>query len=139
MNGHSDLGSWTFDQAAAKRAAKWGGIACWLAATRKMLTAVAFVVTSGKSFGHSIAWLVRASLIPLVIAVAGVGLLRGGDRFSGCVAIVLIILDVAMSDLQPVTPQLVSSIVVTALLLAFIANGVRGAFALRHVDYLHSL
>jgi hypothetical protein len=123
----------------AKRAAKWGGIACFLAAARKLLGSVIFVALSGKSIGHSVAWLIGASIVPIIIAVAGARLIRGNGRISGSVSIVLMILDVAMAKIEIVSPQLISSLVVTTALLIFILNGVRAAFALRHVDYRQSL
>lgn len=123
----------------AKRSAKWGGVACLLAAARKMLTLILVVAYSQKSLDQAIAWLVGASIIPVTIMVAGVRLLRGNGRISGLVSITLMILDVVMSDIRTVTPQLISSVVVTAVLVILIGNGVRGAFALQRIDYRYLL
>lgn len=125
--------------AKAARAAKWGGIACILAAVRKILAVAMMAALSQKPWDHAAVWFIGASTIPAFIAFTGVRLLHGRGRWSGCFAALLIVLDVATADWPAVTVQLVTSVAVTAVLLLFILNGARGAFALHHIDFHYPL
>ena len=122
-------------RASAKSATKWGGWACLVAAARDASGIVITLNTANKTLGQSIAWGTGASLIPIIIATAGIRLLRGSGRLSGSVAVLIMSLDLAMVSGTVMSPTMVGQIVAKILLLLLVLNGIRGAFALRHVDY----
>ena len=66
--------------------------------------------------------------------VAGVRLLEGNGRFSGIIASMLMAIEIAILGLVPLSPFTIGALLATVALFILIANGVRGAFALRFFD-----
>jgi hypothetical protein len=93
-----------------------------------MIGILVTVSSSGKPLGNAIAWFVGASIIPVAIAIAGLLLWKERNWISGCFVIAvmlgdLLIFGVATAD--------AIGLVLRFVLLLIIANGVRGALALR--------
>jgi len=63
-------------RAAAARACKWGGLAALLQAVRGTAGNIATFMTVGKPLDDAIAHFVGASLLPLLLVVAGIRLWR---------------------------------------------------------------
>jgi hypothetical protein len=120
----------------AKRAAIWGAIACFIQAARIGLGMVVQLSTSNKSIDSAVAWAVGASVVPALIVVAGLSLKRGEGRSSGSLAVLLLAADLAFYTpiTLPMTISTFGPLGIKVMLLLVIANGVRGAFALAHVD-----
>jgi len=121
------------------RAARWGGVACLITAIRGAIGIGLKLAFANKDFGHAVAWLAGAAIIPALIAIAGFRLLGGNGRLSGSVAVLLVALDFGFVGRTVLSPALAVSLVVKAVLLLFMANGVRGALALRQVDFEQAL
>lgn len=119
----------------ARRAMRWGGIACLIQALRVIVGMAITLAVSGKTPGHAIVWTMGAGVVPMLFAIAGIRLLRGQGRLSGSAAAVILILDFGAIAAEPATILQIGPVMVRLVLLAFIVNGVRGALALHHLDY----
>jgi hypothetical protein len=123
----------------ARRAVKWGGIVCLIIATLVTIAGIAKVSLSGKTTGHAIVWMIGFSLPQLVVAIAGVRLLRGAGRISGTLASILLVVDLVIMSTQPMSSVLAIALAIRIALFLIVLNGVRGAFALRFCDYTSEL
>jgi len=114
----------------AKRAAKWGGMACLLEAARQTLGNV--VHLSGHDYNIIVftAGFIGASLIPILFVVAGVRLLQNDGWIAGSVVALIIVMDFAVFG-TPTSPSPAATVIIRAIMLVLIVNGVRGALALR--------
>jgi hypothetical protein len=114
----------------AKRAAKWGGIAGILEAGRGEIGIIYFVVHSGKTIDNAIAYAVGASILPVVLVIAGTRLIRGQGRISGSIAALLLIFDLAFRPWKSMTLAAIGATIVAFALLLVLLNGIRASFAL---------
>lgn len=114
-------------RASAVRATKWGGVAAFLSAAREIIG----IVTGEHSAGF--VW-IAVGIISIVMFIAGARLLEGNGRFSGIIASLLMAGEIAVLSLIPLSPFAIGSLLATTTLFILIANGVRGAFALRFFD-----
>lgn len=114
-------------RASAVRATKWGGAAAFLGAARDIIG----IVTGEQSAGF--VW-IAVGLVAIVMFIAGARLLEGNGRFSGTIASLLMAGEIAILSLIPLSPFAIGSLLATTTLFILIANGVRGAFALRFID-----
>jgi len=111
----------------AVRATKWGGVAAFLGAAREIIG----IVTGEQSSGYI--W-IAVGIVSIVMFIAGVRLFEGNGRFSGIIASLLMAGEIAIFSLVPLSPFAIGSLLATSTLFILIANGVRGAFALRFFD-----
>jgi hypothetical protein len=111
----------------AVRATKWGGVAAFLGAAREIIG----IVTGEQSSGYI--W-IAVGIVSIVMFIAGVRLFEGNGRFSGIIASLLMAGEIAIFSLVPLSPFAIGSLLATTTLVILIANGVRGAFALRFFD-----
>ena len=111
----------------AVRATKWGGVAAFLGAAREIIG----IVTGEQSSGYI--W-IAVGIVSIVMFIAGVRLFEGNGRFSGIIASLLMAGETAIFSLVPLSPFAIGSLLATTTLFILIANGVRGAFALRFFD-----
>ena len=111
----------------AVRATKWGGVAAFLGAAREIIG----IVTGEQSSGYI--W-IAVGIVSIVMFIAGVRLFEGNGRFSGIIASLLMAGEIAIFSLVPLSPFAIGSLLATTTLFILIANGVRGAFALRFFD-----
>jgi hypothetical protein len=116
-------------QYGGKRAAKWGGIASLLVAARGEVGIIYTVVHSGKAIGNAVAYTVGASIVPLILVIAGVRLLQGKGRVSGSIAALLLVFDLAFRPWGSMTLLETSASIISLALLIVLLNGVRGSFA----------
>ena len=114
-------------RASAVRATKWGGAAAFLSAAREIID----IVTGENSPG--LVW-IAVGIISIAMFIAGARLLEGNGRFSGIIASLLMAGEIAVLSLIPLSPFAIGSLLATTTLFILIANGVRGAFALRFFD-----
>ena len=114
-------------RASAVRATKWGGVAAFLSAAREIVD----IVTGEHSPG--LVW-IAVGIISIAMFIAGARLLEGNGRFSGIIASLLMAGEIAVLSLIPLSPFAVGALLATTTLFILIANGVRGAFALRFFD-----
>ena len=122
-------------RSSARRAARWGGIACLLEAARLTFGMIAYLLVANKPLAVAIAWTVGAGTIPFVVAAAGLRLIMGKGRIVGSIAVLLVAFDVASVGSSGMTANIASYVTVSVALLILMINGVRGAFALQSVDY----
>lgn len=122
-------------RASAQRASKWGGIACLLQATRMTIGNIASVSVADKPLDNAIAWFIGASLVPVLYVVAGIRLWKGEGWVWGSLAGLAFLLDLALYGPEPTSMQAATALTVRAALFILMVNGVRGALALRTVDY----
>ena len=122
-------------QASARRASKWGGVACLLQAARMTIGNIASVSVADKPLDNAIAWFIGASLVPILYVVAGIGLWKGEGWVWGSLAALAFALDLAAHGPEPTSIQAATALAVRAALFIVLVNGVRGALALRTVDY----
>jgi len=118
-------------RASAIRATKTGAVAAFLGAAREVADLFTTTISDRGSFDFI--WL-TASVILIVMIVAGVRLLEGNGRFSGIIASMLMAIEIAILGLVPLSPFTIGALLATVALFILIANGVRGAFALRFFD-----
>jgi hypothetical protein len=114
-------------RASTVRATKWGGVAAFLGAAREIIGLV-----TGEQFS-GFAW-IAAGMVSIVMFIAGVRLFEGNGRFSGIITSLLMAGEIAIFSLIPLSPFAIGSLLATTTLFILIANGVRGAFALRFFD-----
>ena len=130
------------NNSSARRAAKWGGIACMVEAARMTVGNLVLAIINGGDAVLAIAGFIGASLIPLFFALTGIRLWQGKGWIAGTIAALIPTLDFALFGLPhlnlyrplPATISAIMVLVVRAIVSAFILNGVRGAFALRSND-----
>lgn len=118
-------------RASAIRATKWGGVAAFLAAAREIVSLVIPLNSGEQSSGFI--WIVTG-IISIVMFIAGMRLLEGNGRFSGIIASLLMAAEIAILSLIPLSPFAIGALLASVTLFILIANGVRGAFALRFFD-----
>jgi hypothetical protein len=118
-------------RASAVRATKWGGVAAFLGAAREILDLLTPASSGEQSSGFI--WL-AGGLISIVMFIAGVRLFEGNGRFSGVIASLLMAVEITIFSLVPLSPFAIGALLATTTLFILIANGVRGAFALRFFD-----
>lgn len=116
----------------ARRAVKWGGIACLVAGARIVLGNLLHFALDGKPLDRAIAWQVGANIMPAFLIAAGIYMLRGRGKGWGAVAAALLALDLAfiLSSGAAVMAK-ATAFAVTFVLLVLVLNGVRGAVALK--------
>lgn len=119
----------------AYRASKWGGIACLIQAARMTIGTIATLIVEPKGIVRVAAYFVGASLIPIVLAVAGTRLLRGEGLIWGGTAAVIVAFDLVFYFPELNTVQAITAVIVKMALLVIMINGVRGALAIQNVDY----
>lgn len=118
-------------RASAVRATKTGAVAAFLAAAREV--ADLFTTTSSDRGSFDFLWL-TTGVVLVVMVVAGIRLFEGNGRFSGVVASMLMAVEIVIFSLVPLSPFTIGALLATVTLFTLIANGVRGAFALRFFD-----
>lgn len=118
-------------RASAIRATKWGGVAAFLGAARVIVSLVIPMSPGEQSSGFI--WLAGGT-VSIVMFVAGMRLFEGNGRFSGAIASLLMAGEIAILSLIPLSPFVIGELLATTTLFILIANGVRGAFALRFFD-----
>ena len=96
---------------------------------------IASVSVADKPFDNEIAWFIGASLVPILYLVAGVRLLKGEGWICGSLAVIAFALDLVAFGPERTSIQAATVLAVKATLFILVANGVRGALALRAVDY----
>ncbi len=142
-------------RSSAERASKWGGIACLFQGARETLGSLLTVNLAGKPVDNAIAYLIGTNLLPILLLVAGIRLWRHAGWIWGGVAGLIVASELAAALIAPaavtnaytpivakVAPSpsiaadaaLVAAFVVKIAILALIANGIRGALALRRAD-----
>ena len=147
-------------RASAARASKWGGVACLFQGAREALGSLLTVSLAGKPLDNVIAYLIGASLLPILLLVAGIRLWRHAGWIWGGVAGVIVASELAAALFAPeavtnaytpimakVAPSpsiaaeaaMLASFAVKIAILGFITNGIRGALALRRVDYSNNV
>src|SRR3569623_1057125 len=122
------------ERSSATRAAKWGGIAAFIAAARIFLGIALLVGASDKTLAQAVAWTFGASVVPFIFAIAGVRMMRGSGRLSGSIAVAIMAADF-FTMTGPISPVMIGTIVARIALMFFMLNGIRGAVALKFVDY----
>lgn len=122
-------------RASAERASKWGGIACLLQAARWTIGNIISVSAADKPLDNAIAWFIGASLPPILLVVAGIRLWRSASWIWGGLATLVVALDLALLGPAPTSVIAITAVSVKTVLLILMLNGVRGALALRTVDY----
>lgn len=144
-------------RASAKRACKWGGIACLFQTARAIIGNIASVSFADKPVDSAIAWFIGASLFPLFLLVAGIRLWRHSGLVWGSLAAHLLAFDLivvmvaptawAVNAYVPLMTKLtayplaaaqvavVAGMVIKVAILALVINGLRGALALRTLEY----
>lgn len=115
----------------AERAATWGGVACLLQAARMTFGNFESLSVADKSFGQSLAWFTGASILPVLIAVAGIRLCQGIGWMWGSIASFFMVLDLALYTSEPTSISGITAVVIKIALAIVILNGARGAFALQ--------
>ncbi|WP_343699811.1 hypothetical protein [Caulobacter sp.] len=95
---------------------------------------VATLSTANKGHAAAAAWFFGASLFPVLVTVAGIRLLNGKGLIWGSAALALLVLDVVLYRQDFSSVQAVTSLVVKAVLVVLIINGLRGALALQTMD-----
>jgi hypothetical protein len=116
----------------ALSAAQIGGFACFIAAGLG-LVGIALVVAMGTSRGLPVATLATASVAlaeVLILAAAGFRLRAGKGIVWGSVAAVLLAIELVV---KVITPS-ITGIMIDAILLIGVINGIRGVRALRRID-----
>jgi predicted membrane-bound dolichyl-phosphate-mannose-protein mannosyltransferase len=96
---------------------------------------IASVSVADKPLDNAIVWFIGASLFPIFLVAAGRRLWRGEGWIWGSLASLLVALDLALFTPEPRSINAVVAVVVKVALLTAMANGTRGALALRKVDY----
>lgn len=96
--------------------------------------AVATLILEPKGLLRAAAYLVGASLIPVVLAVAGTRLLRGEGLLWGSAAAVTVAFDLIFYFPELNSVQAITAVIVKMTLLLLMINGVRGALAIRNAD-----
>lgn len=122
-------------RASAERASKWGGIACLIQAARWTIGNIASVSVADKPLDNAIAWFIGASLPPILLVVAGIRLWRSASWIWGSLATLVVALDLALLGPEPTSITTTAALIAKSALLILMVNGVRGALALRKVDY----
>jgi hypothetical protein len=143
-------------RASAERACKWGGLACLFQVARATLGNIASVSVTNNSLDNAIAYFIGASLLPLLLLVAGIRLWRHRSWAWGTLASLLVGIDLVVVLAAPTAwatdaylplmtgltarplvaaqTAVVAGIVIKVAILALVANGARGAFALRTIE-----
>jgi len=121
-------------RASAYRSSKWGGFACLSLAALMTIGSIATLIVEQKGLFRAAAEFVGASLIPIVLVVAGVRLLRGEGLFWGIAAAAIIAFDIFFYFPETVSLQSITSIALKVAILLLVMNGVRGALAIRNAD-----
>jgi len=122
-------------RASAYRASKWGGAACLIQALRMTIGTISTLIVEPKGIARAAAYFVGASLIPIVLAVAGTRLLRGEGLIWGSAAAATVAFDLIFYFPELNSVQAITAVSVRMVLLVMMLNGVRGALAIRNVDY----
>ena len=122
-------------RAGAYRASKWGGIACLLQAARMTIGTIVTLIAAPKGIVYAAAYFIGASLIPIFLAVAGARLWRGEGMVWGSVAVAAVAFDLVVYAPELNSIQAIAAVTVKVALVLLMINGVRGALAIRHVDY----
>jgi hypothetical protein len=140
----------------AARVSKWGGFAVMFQAFRESLGNVTVFGVVSTPLDDAIAYFIGASLLPILLVVAGVRLWRHDSWRWGSVAAVIVLYDLGVAVFAPATmtigayklamanfvafPSLaaevafVTGIIIKLAILALVVNGIRGAFALRSFE-----
>ena len=130
------------NNASARRAAKWGGVACMVEATRMTVGNLVLATINGGDAVLAIAWFIGASLIPVFFALTGTRLWQGKGWIAGTIAALILSLDFplfGLSHLNIYSPLSATAsgiviLVLRAIMWVLILNGVRGALAMRSKD-----
>lgn len=99
---------------------------------------IATLAAASKGLTAAAAWFVGASLFPTLMAVAGIRLLKGKGLIWGSAALAFLALDFVLYRQELNSVQTVTSLVVKAVLVVLIINGLRGALALRNMDFVET-
>lgn len=140
----------------AARACKWGGFAALFQAFRETLGNVTIFNMVDKPLDQAVAYFIGASLLPILLVVAGIRLGRHDSWRWGIVAALIVALDLGEALLVPaanpvgayklmmadfvafpsVAAQVASvfSIMTKLAVLALVINGIRGALAARDFE-----
>jgi hypothetical protein len=122
------------NRASAYRSSKWGGFACLSLAALMMIGTIATLIVEPEGLLRAAAHFVGASLIPIVLAVAGTRLLRGEGLVWGIAAATILAVDIVIYFPQQIALLTMISVVVKVSAFLLIGNGVRGALAIRNAD-----
>lgn len=117
-------------RAGALSAASGGAIACFIACGLAVFGAL-FLASTADS-GTVIAMLFGVAAECLLFLVAGLRLRAGRGGFWGIAAALVILVEIVM---KLVSMTGLGGLLINVMLLVVIANGVRGAFALRRRDF----
>jgi len=96
---------------------------------------ISTLIVEPKGIARAAAYFVGASLIPIVLAVAGTRLLRGEGLIWGSAAAATVAFDLIFYFPELNSVQAITAVSVRMVLLVMMLNGVRGALAIRNVDY----
>ena len=126
------------NDASARRAAKWGGVACMVEAARMTIANLVLAIMNGGDTFLAIVWFIGASVIPLFFALTGTRLWQGLGMIAGTIAALILPLDFALFGLphldlyHPLSANVstVIGLVPRAIICVVILNGVRGTLAL---------
>ncbi len=122
------------NRASAIRAAKWGGIASLIEAARQAIS-IGAASAADQSFAEVIGWLIGAGMVPAIIGFAGIRLWHGEGRLLGIIGSLIVAYDTILVNRRILSIEVIIFDITTCLLLLFMINGVRGAFALYLCDY----
>lgn len=106
-----------------------------LQAARMTIGTIATLIVEPKGIIRAAAYFLGASLIPIVLAVAGTRLLRGEGLIWGSAAVAAIAFDLVFFFPELNSVQAITAVSVRTALLLLMINGVRGTLAIRNVDY----
>jgi hypothetical protein len=121
------------DPELARSATRWGAIACAIQAVRMSAGNILMLVAANKPLANAIAWFIGASLIPCVLILASCLFWKGRGAVLGSIALLIIVVDLIIYG-QPASPNVpynvIAALLVKAVILLLIVNGVRGAISL---------
>ena len=121
-------------KAAAQRATRWGGIACFVQAARMTLGNIISVSNANKPLDNAIAWFFGASLIPILYIAAGVHLRRGEGWKLSSFAATVFAMDLVFFGPSPSSFQNAGALAIRTVLFLFMLNAARSAWALSAAD-----